>query len=166
MPVLIDSKIPESGHVLYICAGIRIYISDHGTVDRNPRWPALRICACRLAFRLCHHGSSFRRRLLGVCGGIDLRQKRKLSADFYPFSDSGSDCTGVQCFNQRKTTLKAQLIWEGFEDAVGAKQCLIEILKVEADKKSPFHRWALALYKEISASQRKREVHGQSINGQ
>lgn len=62
--------------------------------------------------------------------------------------------------------LKAQLLWEGFEDAVGAKQCLIEILKVEADKKSPFHRWALALYKEISASQRKREVHGQSINGQ
>ena len=55
--------------------------------------------------------------------------------------------------------LKAQLLWEGFEDAVSAKQCLIDMLKVETDKKSPFHRWALALYKEISASQRK---HGRS----
>ena len=47
--------------------------------------------------------------------------------------------------------LKAQIIWEGFGDAVGAKQCLKEILKVEPDKKSPFHRWALSLHKEITA---------------
>ena len=59
--------------------------------------------------------------------------------------------------------LKAQILWEGLGDAVGAKQCLIEILKVEPDKKSPFHRWALVLYKEISTSHRKRAVQGQSI---
>ncbi len=59
--------------------------------------------------------------------------------------------------------LKAQILREGFEDRIGAKQCLITILKVEPDKKSPFHRWALTLYKEIAASQRKREVHGQSM---
>jgi hypothetical protein len=57
--------------------------------------------------------------------------------------------------------LKAQILWEGFEDGAGAKQCLINILKVEPNEKSPFHRWALALYKEISASQRKGEVNGQ-----
>jgi hypothetical protein len=51
--------------------------------------------------------------------------------------------------------LKAQILWEGFEDAIGAKQCLITILKVEPDKKSPFHRWALVLYKEISNPQPK-----------
>ena len=61
--------------------------------------------------------------------------------------------------------LKAQIVWEGFQDAVRAKQCLVEILKVEPDRKSPFHRWALALYKEISASQQKRTLYEQSIEG-
>ncbi|MBW2409285.1 MAG: hypothetical protein JRF72_05765 [Deltaproteobacteria bacterium] len=55
--------------------------------------------------------------------------------------------------------LKAQIIWEGFQDAVGAKQCLIDLLEVEPDRKSPFHRWALALYREISASYRLKKTH-------
>ena len=59
--------------------------------------------------------------------------------------------------------LKAQILWEGFEDRSGAKICLIKILKVEPNKKSPFHRWALALYKEIADSQRNREVRNQTI---
>lgn len=59
--------------------------------------------------------------------------------------------------------LKAQILWEGFKDGIGAKQCLINILQVDSDRKSPFHRWALALYKEISASQRKNTVQAQSI---
>jgi hypothetical protein len=59
--------------------------------------------------------------------------------------------------------LKAQILWEGFEDRSGAKICLIKILKVEPNKKSPFHRWALTLYKEIVDSQRKREVRSQTI---
>jgi hypothetical protein len=59
--------------------------------------------------------------------------------------------------------LKAQILWEGFEDRSGAKICLIKILKVEPNKKSPFHRWALALYKEIADSQRNCEVRSQTI---
>ena len=55
--------------------------------------------------------------------------------------------------------LKAQIIWDGFQDAVGAKQCLIEILKVEPNKKSPFHRWALSLHKEITASSSLQKTH-------
>lgn len=59
--------------------------------------------------------------------------------------------------------LKAQILWEGFEDRSGAKICLIKILNVEPNKKSPFHRWALALYKEIADSQRNPEVPTQTI---
>ena len=55
--------------------------------------------------------------------------------------------------------LKAQIIWEGFQGAVGAKQCLVEILKVEPNTKSPFHRWALSLHKEITASSSLHETH-------
>jgi hypothetical protein len=58
--------------------------------------------------------------------------------------------------------LKAQILWEGLADAVGAKQCLIKLLKVEPDKKSPFHRWALTLYKEIAISSRPRRVDNRS----
>ena len=54
--------------------------------------------------------------------------------------------------------LKAQIIWEGLQDAVGAQQCLIEILRVEPDKKSPFHRWARVLYREITISTRLAEA--------
>jgi hypothetical protein len=54
--------------------------------------------------------------------------------------------------------LKAQILWEGLGDAIGAKQCLIEILKVEPDKKSPFHCWALTLYKQIAISSGPRSV--------
>ena len=58
--------------------------------------------------------------------------------------------------------LKAQILWEGLADAVGAKQCLIKLLKVEPDKKSPFHRWALTLYKEIAISSRPSRVDNRS----
>jgi hypothetical protein len=46
--------------------------------------------------------------------------------------------------------LKAQILWEGFEDAEAARGCLLKILAVEPDEKSVFHRWALNIYKELS----------------
>jgi tetratricopeptide (TPR) repeat protein len=46
--------------------------------------------------------------------------------------------------------LKAQLLWEGFEDREAARKCLLKIIKVEPDKRAVFHRWALNLYHEIS----------------
>jgi tetratricopeptide (TPR) repeat protein len=46
--------------------------------------------------------------------------------------------------------LKAQILWEGFEDRQAAKECLLKIIKVEPDKKAFFHRWALNFYRELS----------------
>lgn len=45
--------------------------------------------------------------------------------------------------------LKAQILWQGFEDREAAKNCLLKIIKTEPDKKAVFHRWALNLYGEI-----------------
>jgi tetratricopeptide (TPR) repeat protein len=46
--------------------------------------------------------------------------------------------------------LKAQILWQGFEDLEAARQCLLRIIKVEPDKKALFHRWAMNLYREMS----------------
>jgi hypothetical protein len=45
--------------------------------------------------------------------------------------------------------LKAQILWEGFEDANAAGGCLLNILAVEPDENAVFHRWALNIYKEL-----------------
>jgi hypothetical protein len=52
---------------------------------------------------------------------------------------------------------KAQILWEGLGDASGARQCLAEIWKIEPNRKSPFHRWALILNKEITESSKTAE---------
>jgi tetratricopeptide (TPR) repeat protein len=46
--------------------------------------------------------------------------------------------------------LKAQILWEGFEDREAAKECLLKIIQVEPDKEAVFHRWALNYYRELS----------------
>ena len=46
--------------------------------------------------------------------------------------------------------LKAQILWEGFEDREGAKNSLIRILKVAPDEKAVFRHWALNFYRELS----------------
>jgi tetratricopeptide (TPR) repeat protein len=46
--------------------------------------------------------------------------------------------------------LKAQILWEGFEDRQAAKECLVKIIKVEPDKNAVFRRWALNFYREMS----------------
>jgi len=48
--------------------------------------------------------------------------------------------------------LKAQIVWEGYQDSAAAKKCLLHLIKVEPDKEAPFHRWAVSLYKEIATS--------------
>jgi hypothetical protein len=48
--------------------------------------------------------------------------------------------------------LKAQILWEGYQEAAAAKQCLLQIMKVEPDKEVPFHRWSVSLYREIAIS--------------
>ena len=49
--------------------------------------------------------------------------------------------------------IKAQILWEGYQDAAVAKKCLINLMKAEPDKAASFHRWGLSLYKEIATSE-------------
>jgi tetratricopeptide (TPR) repeat protein len=46
--------------------------------------------------------------------------------------------------------LKAQILWEGFEDSNAARKCLLKILAAEPDEKAVFHRWALFFLDEVS----------------
>jgi len=46
--------------------------------------------------------------------------------------------------------LKAQILWEGFDDREAAKKSLMKIIKVAPDEKSVFRRWALNFYRELS----------------
>ena len=46
--------------------------------------------------------------------------------------------------------LKAQILWEGFEDRDAASKCLIKILAAAPDEKVVFHRWALNMRKELN----------------
>ena len=50
---------------------------------------------------------------------------------------------------QEALFLKAQLLWEGFEDREGAGECLLKIVEVEPDQNAVFYRWALHLYREL-----------------
>ena len=52
--------------------------------------------------------------------------------------------------------LKAQILWEGYRDSTGAKDCLLHVIKVEPDKEAPFHRWSMVLYREIGDGERSR----------
>jgi hypothetical protein len=45
--------------------------------------------------------------------------------------------------------LKAQILWEGFEDADEAKGCLERIMVQEKTGNDPIYRWASTLYKEM-----------------
>ena len=46
--------------------------------------------------------------------------------------------------------LKAQILWEGFEDSNAARKCLLKILAAEPDEKAVFHRWALNFFYKLS----------------
>ena len=46
--------------------------------------------------------------------------------------------------------LKAQLLWDGYEDYAAARECLVRIIKVEPDKNAVFNRWAFSFYRKIS----------------
>ena len=50
--------------------------------------------------------------------------------------------------------LKAQILWEGFEDCKAARKCLQKILAAEPDENAVFHRWALNFFNELSEEKR------------
>jgi tetratricopeptide (TPR) repeat protein len=45
--------------------------------------------------------------------------------------------------------LKAQILWEGFEDRQAARACLLKILAVAPDERDVFHNWALNIYNQL-----------------
>jgi tetratricopeptide (TPR) repeat protein len=53
--------------------------------------------------------------------------------------------------------LKARILWEGFEDANAARECLLKILAVAPDEKVVFHRWALNFYEKLPGDKNKLE---------
>ena len=46
--------------------------------------------------------------------------------------------------------LKAQILWEGFNDRHAAQQTLMRIIQVEGNEKAVFRRWALNFSRELS----------------
>jgi hypothetical protein len=46
--------------------------------------------------------------------------------------------------------LKAQILWEGFRDSNGAKECLSQVINIVPNKSEPLHRWASQLLLEIN----------------
>ena len=53
--------------------------------------------------------------------------------------------------------VKAQILWEGYQDSAAAKQCLVNLMKIEPDKEATFHRWAVSLYREIASADKNRK---------
>jgi len=47
--------------------------------------------------------------------------------------------------------LKAQILWEGFEDSNGTKVCLKQVIKIVPNKGEPVHRWASQFLSEINS---------------
>ncbi|MEJ2137805.1 MAG: tetratricopeptide repeat protein, partial [Desulfofustis sp.] len=50
--------------------------------------------------------------------------------------------------------LKAQILWEGFEDGEAPRGCLLKILAAAPDEKAVFHRWALNFYEDMTNGER------------
>ena len=50
--------------------------------------------------------------------------------------------------------LKAQILWEGFEDGEAVRKCLLKILAAEPDEKAVFHHWALNFYEDMTNGER------------
>ena len=45
--------------------------------------------------------------------------------------------------------LKAQILWDGFRDSPGAKDCLDQVLKTVPDEDEPLHHWSNHLLSEL-----------------
>jgi hypothetical protein len=58
--------------------------------------------------------------------------------------------------------LKAQILWEGFENPTAAKGYLEKVIEMKQDKNETIHRWASNLYDELSEIEKNRESHLQS----
>jgi tetratricopeptide (TPR) repeat protein len=53
--------------------------------------------------------------------------------------------------------IKAQILWEGFENSATAKANLKKIIGIKKDKDEPIYRWASNLYDELTETERNKE---------
>lgn len=58
--------------------------------------------------------------------------------------------------------IKAQILWEGFENSASAKGNLKKIIETKKGKDEPIHRWASTLYDELTEIERNKELDLQS----
>ena len=58
--------------------------------------------------------------------------------------------------------IKAQILWEGFENSATAKANLKKITGIKIDKDEPIHRWASNLYDELTEIEKNKEADLQS----
>ena len=54
--------------------------------------------------------------------------------------------------------IKAQILWEGFNNSAAAKGNLKKIIEIKKDKDEPFYRWASNLYDELTETERSKEL--------
>ena len=45
--------------------------------------------------------------------------------------------------------LKAQILWEGYQDASAARELLLEVIDLVPDAQQTYHRWAQSLLQKI-----------------
>jgi tetratricopeptide (TPR) repeat protein len=53
--------------------------------------------------------------------------------------------------------LKAQILWEGFENTAASKGYLKQIIETKKDKDETIHRWASTLYDELTAIEKEKK---------
>ncbi len=58
--------------------------------------------------------------------------------------------------------LKAQILWEGFENPTAAKGYLKKVIEMKQDKNETIHRWASNLYYELSEIEKNIKSRSQS----
>lgn len=56
--------------------------------------------------------------------------------------------------------LRAQILFDGYRDTIGAKECPIKLMKAAPDKNTTLHRWALSLYRELIREENTAEYEG------
>ena len=54
--------------------------------------------------------------------------------------------------------IKAQILWEGFENSAAAKTNLKKIAEIKIDKDEPIHRWASNFYNELTEIEGNKEI--------
>jgi transposase-like protein len=55
--------------------------------------------------------------------------------------------------------IKAQILWDGFQNSAAARRYLKKVMKVVSNKDETLHRWASTYYDELTGKERRRQTH-------